>query len=125
MRQCTTHDEFVQQHVVVVATTTASTLLDPSILRPGYAVLLAWMSARRAALTNLVAGTPVATDHQSTEALVAALTDRSEGATIGQLHAIFQEAAMLSLRESIDVTEIRAAALERACCQVVRDACRV
>ncbi|RHY25286.1 hypothetical protein DYB25_009577 [Aphanomyces astaci] len=82
-------------------------------------------SARRAALTNLVAGTPVATDHQSTEALVAALTDRSEGATIGQLHAIFQEAAMLSLRESIDVTEIRAAALERACCQVVSDACRV
>ncbi|RHY81619.1 hypothetical protein DYB35_003213 [Aphanomyces astaci] len=82
-------------------------------------------SARRAALTKLVAGTPVSTDHQSTEALVAALTDRSEGATIGQLHAIFQEAAMLSLRESIDVTEIRAAALERACCQVVRDACRV
>ncbi|ETW09201.1 hypothetical protein H310_01625 [Aphanomyces invadans] len=122
-----THQEFIQQHVVVVATTTTASLLDSSILRPGrfdmeIALEMPTAAARTAALTHLVGATPISLESSpfgTLDALVASLVDRTEGATIGQLHAVFQEAAMASLRESIHVAHIQVATLERACDQVV------
>ncbi|RHY35127.1 hypothetical protein DYB32_000358 [Aphanomyces invadans] len=108
-----THQEFIQQHVVVVATTTTASLLDSSILRPGrfdmeIALEMPTAAARTAALTHLVGATPISLESSpfgTLDALVASLVDRTEGATIGQLHAVFQEAAMASLRESIHRNE--------------------
>ncbi|KAF0692488.1 Aste57867_16432 [Aphanomyces stellatus] len=116
--QSWSHAQFVQQHVVLVATATAASQLDPSILRPGRFDIEIGLTrpddmARRDALRHLMAATPVDVGDafESHNALVEWLVEKTDGATIGQLHAIFQEAALASLRESIAVTHLGVPAL--------------
>ncbi|CAK4259557.1 unnamed protein product [Aphanomyces euteiches] len=122
------HAQFVQQHVVLVATTTSASLLDPSILRPGrfdieISIEKPNEDARKQALMHLVEKTPVqwTEEIESKDSLVAWLAHKTEGATIGQLNAIFQDAAMASLRQSIDVDHLSPSALETACRHVMGD----
>ncbi|KDO33376.1 hypothetical protein SPRG_02183 [Saprolegnia parasitica CBS 223.65] len=121
-----THEAFLRQHVVLVATTTHASQLDPAILRPGRFDLEIGLTfpdadARAEVITHLLAQTPVAIQDRfaTAEAFTQWLVAASDGASVGQLNAVFQEAALACLRSDIHATKVALSYLEEALQQEV------
>ncbi|OQR89632.1 cell division cycle protein 48 [Achlya hypogyna] len=123
------HEEFLRQHVVLIATTTHASQLDPAILRPGRFDLeigLAFPTgkAREQVVAHLLQQTPVALEDEfrTADDFTRWIVDATDGVSVGQLNAIFQEAALACLRHDITATAVSMATFRQALVQEVAKA---
>ncbi|OQS06312.1 cell division cycle protein 48 [Thraustotheca clavata] len=127
--QSLSHENYLKQHVAIVATTTHAKLLDPAILRPGRFDLEIELTfpdalARSQAIsclqnqTKVAFETEFATEHDFNQWLVS----KSEGASVGQLNAVFQEAALACLRTDIHATNVSMTQFKNALVQEISKA---
>ncbi|TMW65922.1 hypothetical protein Poli38472_003687 [Pythium oligandrum] len=106
---------FLKSHVVILASTTEKTQLDPAILRPGrfdvhIELQLPKQNARYRLIVDLLEQIPLdyLNDPTFSNPSVVAeyVAERTEGFTAGDLAALFREAALTCLRESLTTSSI-------------------
>ncbi|CAI5708425.1 unnamed protein product [Hyaloperonospora brassicae] len=106
---------FLRQHVVILASTTDKTLLDPAILRPGRFDVHIHIDfpdevARCAIIFQALEKVPVdyPTDGaiDSREALASYMAKRTAGLSAEDVKAVLREAAMASMREDLSSTTV-------------------
>nr|CCA21420.1 cell division cycle protein 48 putative [Albugo laibachii Nc14] len=111
--EAVTSNEFVKQHIVILATTTDIRQLDPAILRPGrfdthLQLHLPNEKAREDIILDL--STQIPLEYDSTlddrQRVAKHIARRTESWTALNIQQIFQEAAMATLRSNVDAKTV-------------------
>jgi transitional endoplasmic reticulum ATPase len=114
-----TKNAFLQQHIVILASTHEKKMLDPAILRPGrfdIHIQLEFpnLEARKRIILDLLKQIPVNFstskewfEGESHEAFAEFLASKTDGVAAGDLHSIMREAAISTMRENIESTAVK------------------